>query len=387
VFAYCFIISFKHKFMKVLFMKYLHMLHAVLLGSFCCSLLLCACKAHSQKKLHLIYCVTPDSTGISFVDSTIKNIKMRNDTSSANMIYVPAGTFMMGAKDDEGFEEEYPAHKVYVDAFMIDAHEVTNKEFAAFVAATNYVTTAERKPDWEIMKQQLPPGTPKPHDSILVIGSLVFTPTNIKATPQNETPWWSFIKGANWKHPQGPLSNIDSIMNHPVVHVSWEDAMAYCKWTGKRLPTEAEWEWAAKGNNVNAGYGWGEEPLNEQAIQTNIWQGNFPSKNTVADKFMFTAPVQSFKPNKLGLYDMSGNVWELCADWMDAYYYETLKDNITNNPLGPADGAKTSHPYQKILKGGSFLCNASYCSGYRVARRSSNGWDTGTSHAGFRCVK
>ncbi len=361
--------------------------YTIFIGSILFTIVLCACKAHSQKKQQKFTGVTPDSTGVSYIDSTISNINMRLDTSHANMVWVPAGTFIMGAKANEGYPEEHPAHKVYVDDFWMDTHEVTNAEFASFVKATNYITTAERKPDWNIMKLQLPSGTPKPHDSILVAGSLVFTPTTKAATASNETPWWSFVKGANWKHPQGPQSNIDSIMQHPVVHISWEDAMAYCKWAGKRLPTEAEWEWAAKGNNPNASYGWGEAALDNKVYQANIWQGNFPKQNTGDDGFLFTAAVQLFKSNALGLYDMSGNVWELCADWMDEHYYSTLKDSITKNPMGPLDGSNTTHPYQKILKGGSFLCNASYCSGYRVARRSSNGWDTGTSHAGFRCVK
>jgi formylglycine-generating enzyme len=349
--------------------------------------LLYACTTHSQNAKQRCVGIRPDSTGIAYIDSTIGSITMRPDTSHANMIWVPSGTYMMGAVGNEGYPEEYPAHKVYVDAFWMDIHEVTNAEFTAFVNATKYVTTAERKPNWNIMKLQLPANTPKPHDSVLVAGSLVFEPTNKEATEENETPWWSFVKGANWRHPQGPKSNIDSIMQHPVVHVSWEDAMAYCKWAGKRLPTEAEWEWAAKGANPKASYGWGEALLNSKAYQANIWQGDFPKKNTGADGFLFTAAVKLYKPNALGLYDMSGNVWELCADWMDENYYSTLKDNVTNNPKGPIDGSKTTHPYQKVLKGGSFLCNASYCTGYRVARRSSNGWDTGTSHAGFRCVK
>lgn len=171
------------------------------------------------------------------------------------------------------------------------------------------------------------------------------------------------------------------------MQVSWEDTMAFCKWTGKRLPTEAEWEWAAKGGVLNAKYSWGNEELNDNFFPANIWQGIFPYKNILEDKYFTAAPAISFSANGYGLYNMSGNVWEWCADWMDEHYLEQIEKNISINPIGPADASATSYPFQKILKGGSFLCHQSYCSGYRTARRSSSGWDTGSNHAGFRCVK
>jgi formylglycine-generating enzyme required for sulfatase activity len=303
------------------------------------------------------------------------------------MVWVVGGEFLMGATQEEnGFAEEYPQHQVSVNGFWMDATEVTNAEFANFINATGYITTAERKPDWDIMKLQLPPNVEKPADSLLVPGGLVFTPTKNEVLLNDASQWWKFVKGASWKHPEGPQSDIIGKDNHPVVQISWEDAMAYCKWAGKRLPTEAEWEWAAKGKSKHAKYGWGNQELSDDFIPANIWQGNFPYNNLVQDKFYTTAPVQSFTANDNGLFDMSGNIWEWCADWMDANYYKTLSDK-TINPVGPADGGTTTHPYQKVLKGGSFLCHSSYCTGYRISRRSSSGWESSSNHIGFRCVK
>ncbi len=341
-----------------------------------------------QGEKNIIACYTPYNSGIMQIDTALQKIQMRKDTSHVGMMLIPNGSFVMGATATEnGFAEEYPQHKVQVNSFWMDATEVTNAEFAAFVKATKYITTAERKPNWEQLKLQLPPNTPMPHDSLLQAGSLVFTPTKNAVALNDAGQWWRFVKGANWQHPEGENSTIVGKENYPVVQVSWEDAMAYCKWAGKRLPTEAEWEWAAKGGVENAKYSWGNEELTDAFLPANIWQGNFPYKNNVEDKYFTTAPAISFSPNAYGLYNMSGNVWEWCADWMDAHYYETLKEKNSANPIGPTDGSNTSHPYQKILKGGSFLCHQSYCSGYRTARRSSSGWDSGSNHAGFRCVK
>jgi formylglycine-generating enzyme len=216
-------------------------------------------------------------------------------------------------------------------------------------------------------------------------GGLVFTPTKTAVPLNDPNRWWQFVAGANWKHPEGPNSSIIGKENHPVVQVSWEDAMAYCKWSGKRLPTEAEWEWAAQ-QTSGSKYSWGNTELSNHFLPANIWQGQFPHQNNRADKYYATAPVASYTVNEKGLFDMSGNVWEWCADWMDAAYYQSAT-TVTKNPCGPQNAATTTHPYQKILKGGSFLCNASYCTGYRVARRSSSGWDSGSNHIGFRCVK
>lgn len=344
-----------------------------------------ACNQKEEAKI-VLHCYAPGRSGMMQIDTLLQHIPLRKDTTHEGMVWIPSGQFLMGAGKGEGFPEEYPQHDVQVAGFWMDAHEITNEEFSAFTKATGYVTTAERKPDWEVMKLQVPAGTPKPPDSVLVAGSLVFTPPTHPVPLDDPMQWWRFVPGADWRHPQGPGSNINGKEKYPVVHVSWEDGMAYCKWSGKRLPTEAEWEWAAKGGVQDARYGWGKEELKDGFFPANIWQGTFPNNNTAGDGFITTAPVQSFAANGFGLYDMSGNVWEWTADWMDAAYYSTLA-NVTNNPIGPSDGAATSHPYQKVLKGGSFLCHSSYCTGYRVARRSSNGWDSGSNHIGFRCVK
>jgi formylglycine-generating enzyme required for sulfatase activity len=349
-------------------------------------LFLTACQNTAEKQV-AVHCYTPANSGIMQIDSMLKTIPQQKDASHTGMVWIDGSEFLMGAtKEEHGFAEEYPQHTVQVNGFWMDATEVTNAEFTDFVNATGYITTAERKPDWEMMKLQLPANTEKPPDSLLAPGALVFTPTQSEVSLNDASQWWQFVRGANWQHPEGPGSSIEGKENHPVVQVSWEDAMAYCKWAGKRLPTEAEWEWAAKGKNKNAMYSWGNRELSDDFLPANTWQGNFPYSNLLQDKFYTTAPVKSFAPNENGLYDMSGNVWEWCADWMDANYYNTLSDK-TVNPVGPADGGTTTHPHQKVLKGGSFLCNASYCTGYRVARRSSNGWDTGSNHTGFRCVK
>ena len=348
--------------------------------------LIAGCAQKKEEEKIAAHCYPQKATGAMQIDTMLQKIPMRKDTSHEAMAWVPAGQFLMGATEGEGFAEEHPQHGVSVNGFWMDTHEVTNAEFSAFVKATGYITTAEKKPDWEVLKLQVPSGTPKPPDSVLVAGSLVFTPPPQPVPLDDAMQWWRFVAGANWQHPQGPGSTIKGKEKHPVVHVSWEDAMAYCKWSGKRLPTEAEWEWAAKGGIQDAKYGWGKQELKDGFFPANIWQGSFPNKNTAADGYTTTAPVQSFAANGFGLYDMSGNVWEWVSDWMDATYYSTLGQH-TINPTGPADGSHTSHPYQKVLKGGSFLCHASYCTGYRVARRSSNGWDSGSNHIGFRCVK
>lgn len=312
-----------------------------------------------------------------------------NDTSTKGMILIPAGTFLMGGNNDQAANDEYPQHKVTVSAFYIDITEVTNAQFRKFINATGYVTTAERKPDWEEMKKTLPPGTPKPPDNILVPASLVFKETNGPVNLNDYSQWWNWVPGANWKHPTGPESNIEGKDNHPVVQVSWYDAVAYCKWAGKRLPTEAEWEYAARGGLENDIYPWGNEPINQGKAKANSWEGNFPYRNTKKDGYLLSAPVKSYMPNGYGLFDMAGNVWEWCEDWYDARYYEVLRDKTTLNPKGPSKSLDPQEPHtpKRVLRGGSFLCNDAYCSGYRVARRMKSSPDTGLEHTGFRCVK
>lgn len=317
------------------------------------------------------------------------SIIFNGDTTTAGMVYIPGGIFEMGADNEQASADEYPKHKVQVSPFYIDATEVTNAAFKKFVDATGYITTAERKPDWEVIKKTVPPGTPKPHDSLLVAASLVFKPSAGPVDLNDYGQWWSWVKGADWKHPEGPGSSINGKENFPVVHVSWEDAMAYCKWAGKRLPTEAEWEFAARGGLINNIYPWGNEHVNTGKTKCNSWEGKFPYLNTKQDRFVTAAPVRSFAPNGYGLYDMAGNVWEWCSDWYDQDYYTSLGKTISLDPGGPPKSYDPAEPYtpKKSLRGGSFLCNDAYCSGYRVARRMKSSPDTGLEHTGFRCVK
>jgi sulfatase modifying factor 1 len=311
-------------------------------------------------------------------------------SSHKGMIWIKPGTFMMGADNNQASPDEYPKHKVSVNEFWMDATEVTNTEFADFVKATGYITTAERKPDWNQLKKQLPPGTEKPADSLLVAASLVFDPPKHPVDLNDYTQWWAWKKGADWKHPHGLGSSIKGKGNYPVVHISWYDAVAYCKWAGKRLPTEAEWEWAARGGLENKVYPWGNEPVDEGKPKANTWQGHFPDNNTLRDKFYGLAPVASFPANGYGLYDMAGNVWEWCADYYNNGYYKTIANAAgVKDPKGPATSYDPEDPYAKkrVIRGGSFLCNDSYCSGYRVARRMKTTEDSGMEHLGFRCVQ
>jgi len=302
------------------------------------------------------------------------------------MILIPGGTFQMGADNDQASTDEYPKHAVTVNAFLIDANEVTNAEFQKFVDATGYVTIAEKKPNWDDLKKTVPPGTPKPSDSLLVAASLVFHSTTGPVDLGDYSQWWAWTPGADWRHPEGPGSSIKGKENYPVVQVSWYDAMAYCKWAGKRLPTEAEWEFAARGGLVNNVYPWGNEPVATGRSKANSWGGQFPYHNDQKDGYVMLAPVRSYAPNGYGLYDMAGNVWEWCSDWYDANYY---RSSGKIDPKGPAKSNDPDEPAtpKKSLRGGSFLCNESYCTGYRVSRRMKSSPDTGLEHTGFRCVK
>ena len=326
-------------------------------------------------------CYTPSSKTSAILASG-QNITQRKDTSHDGMIWIAAGTYMMGAPDDRGMPNEYPAHKVHVNGFWMDATEVTNAQFAEFVNTTGYVTMAEHPVDWEILKAQSPPGTPKPADSLLEPGSMVFTAT-LSVVPLNDnSQWWRWVRSTDWRHPEGPTTNIKDRDNYPVVQVSWEDAVAYCKWAGKRLPTEAEWEWAASAGGKNL-YAWGNEH-DKWGSAANTWQGTFPVSNTKQDGYLNTAPVKSFAANGYGLYDMSGNVWEWCSDWYDPHFYSTQSASLTNDPHGPADAQGL---FMKSIRGGSYLCNPSYCEGYRRSRRMYSSFDSATNHIGFRCVK
>lgn len=316
------------------------------------------------------------------------NTKVR---APEGMVWVEAKTFLQGAKvnDPYAMPREKPAHLVKVDGFFIDITEVTNQQFRQFVEATDYVTVAERTIDWEEMKKQLPPDATKPHDSVLQPGSLIFN-KNIDAvvSMNNYAQWWTWKVGADWQHPEGPNSSIMGKDNYPVVHVTLEDALAYCEWADRRLPTEAEWEAAAQGENTDAIFTWGNdaELLNSNA---NTWQGVFPVKNESIDGFEFISPVKSYPENSIGLYDITGNVWELTSDFYNTNYYKQIN---TNEPLVNPKGANVaynpSNPYleEYVIKGGSFLCHASYCASFRISAKMGVTMDSSSDHVGFRTV-
>jgi len=360
---------------------------------FIVSILVFSC---NNKKAGTASAINPDSvhscmrTPARFASQTDTSSITNGDTSTIGMVLIAGGTFSMGGDNKQASEDEYPKHPVQVKAFYMDETEVTNAQFQKFVEATGYITTAERKPDWEELKKTLPPGTPEPPDSVLVPASLVFKQTSGPVDLNNYSQWWSWVPGADWKHPEGPGSSIQGKENLPVTQVSWYDAMAYCKWAGKRLPTEAEWEFAARGGLTNNIYPWGNEQINIGKAKANSWEGKFPYYNERKDGFVTAAPVKSFQENGYGLYDMAGNVWEWCSDWYDANYYKTLSaSSATIDPKGAQKSFDPEDPYtaKRSLRGGSFLCNDSYCSGYRVARRMKSSPDTGLEHTGFRCVK
>jgi formylglycine-generating enzyme required for sulfatase activity len=303
----------------------------------------------------------------------------------------------MGTDDANAFRNERPAHRVKLDGFWMDEHAVTNAEFRKFVEATGYVTIAEKPVDWEEMKKQVPPGTPKPDAEKLKPGSLVFTPPDHAVDTTNMGNWWTWTNGADWRHPQGPGSNIDGKDDYPVVQIAYDDALAYAKWAGKRLPTEAEWEYAARGGSKNTRFYWGNEFRPNGKWMVNSFTGEFPFKNTNEDGFAGVAPVKSFPPNGYGLYDMAGNVWQWTSDYYRADAHDLSVSEISLsgidycvNPTGPKGSFDPTRPMQnvteRVIKGGSFLCNPSYCESYRPTARRGTPPDTGTEHVGFRCV-
>jgi formylglycine-generating enzyme len=317
----------------------------------------------------------------------------KDTATPPGMVWIAGGEFTMGNNDVRSFPNERPAHRMHVEGFWMDEHDVTNAEFAKFVEATGYVTTAEKRPDWEELKKQLPPGTPKPDDSVLVAGSLVFTPTSQPVPLNDLSAWWRWVPGACWRHPEGSDSNITGRESHPVVQVSWDDAVAYAKWAGKRLPTEAEWEFAARGGLEGKRYIWGNEFRPNGKHMANTWQGLFPVTNTAEDGFIGTSPVKSFPPNGYGLYDMAGNVWQWCSDWyrVDAFTQiatELASKNVCRDTGGPNESWDPTDPDapKRVVKGGSFLCSSSYCESYRPSARRGTPPDTGSSHTGFRCA-
>ncbi|HVY75380.1 MAG TPA: formylglycine-generating enzyme family protein [Puia sp.] len=325
--------------------------------------------------------------GSDFRPSVVNTMKPA--AAVAGMVWIPGGEFSMGGVNPVGMQDgghqpmndARPVHRVYVDGFYMDQTEVTNREFAAFVKATGYVTVAERKPTREEF-----PGAP---DENLVAGSVVFTPT-ATSDLNNYYQWWNYVHGANWKHPYGPESNINGKEDYPVVHVCWEDAAAYAKWAGKRLPTEAEWEFAARGGEAGALYPWGNQFKPDGKWMANIYEGKFPSKDDGADGFIGIAPVKQFPANAYGLYDMAGNVWEWCNDWYRPdYYIKLAASGVAKNPTGPDSPLDPDEPDQKkkVQRGGSFLCTDQYCTRYMVGTRGKGEYRSASNHVGFRCVK
>jgi formylglycine-generating enzyme required for sulfatase activity len=327
---------------------------------------------------------TQRDNGRSRVDKPEPAAKAAPLKSAADdVVWIPGGTFWMGSTN--GQSDEKPAHQVTLDGFWIGKFEVTNEKFEQFTKATGYLTTAERKPDPKDF-----PGVPAEN---LVAGSIVFVPPPGENLPlDNHMIWWSYVPGANWRHPQGPDSDIKGREQDPAVHISWFDAVAYCKWrteqTGQphRLPTEAEWEYASRGGLEKKEFMWGDEFRPGGKLLANIWQGRFPNQNTVDDGFRFTAPVGSFPPNGYGIHDMAGNVWEWCADW---YLPDYFANSPQKNPQGPDTSYDPNEPGtpKRVQRGGSFLCTDLYCGAYRPSTRMKTSPDTGLSHAGFRVVR
>lgn len=287
----------------------------------------------------------------------------KKTAGSNRIIHLNGGEFLMGTDSPEGFasDGEGPIRKVKVNPFWIDPYTVTNKDFQAFVEDTGYITDAERY-GWSFVFHLLLSDEMKEKVDKCV----------------QETPWWFVVDNACWNQPEGEGSSITNRMDHPVVHISWNDANAYCQWAGMRLPTEAEWEYAARGGLEQKTYPWGDKLKVKGKFQCNIWQGHFPNENTEQDGYLGTAPVDSYRPNGYQLYNMAGNVWEWCADWFSPMH---PKVELLNNPKGPLNGNA------RVMKGGSFLCHHSYCNRYRVAARTANTPDSSASNIGFRCVK
>ncbi len=322
---------------------------------------------------------------------TVENKNRPAGPAPEGMVWIPGGEFSMGAQapphmgDTIGMqatEDSRPVHRVYVDGFWMDTTEVTNEQFAVFVKATGYVTLAERTPRAE----DFPTAPPEN----LVAGSAVFSPPSHPVPLDDNFQWWAYAKGANWRHPLGPESSIVGKERFPVVQVAYEDALAYSKWAGKRLPTEAEWEFAARGGLTGKVYPWGDDFAEGGQWPANTYQGHFPDHDTGADHFPGVAPVAQFPPNGYRLYDMAGNVWEWVSDWYRPDYYAELAaaGTVARNPHGPADSFDPDHPGEqmRVHRGGSFLCTDQYCSRYMVGTRGKGEVTTGANHLGFRCV-
>lgn len=320
---------------------------------------------------------------------TVPNNNQKPGSAPEGMVWIPGGEFSMGAEQASETmcsvpgitKDSLPVHRVYVDGFWIDQTEVTNEQFDRFVKATSYLTVAERAPTREEF-----PDAPAEN---LVAGSVVFSPPDRPVPLNNHYQWWSYVKGANWRHPEGPDSSIVGREKDPVVQIAYDDALAYAKWAGKRLPTEAEWEFAARGGSAGKLYPWGNEFRPNGMVMANTYQGTFPTKDTGEDGFAGLAPTARFPANAYGLFDMAGNVWEWCFDWYRSDYYTTLRGTVSRNPQGPSDSLDPSEPgvNKRVHRGGSYLCTDEYCSRYMVGTRGKGEPNTGTNHLGFRCVR
>lgn len=343
-----------------------------------------------KEESKLITCNNPNQIDGNLFHPTIENKISIPKSIPSGMVFIPGGTFSMGSTSKNeslcnfgGLTSDCnPIHQVYVDGFLMDDHEVTNSEFTKFVKATGYLTIAEQVPT----KEEFPDA---PEEN-LKAGSVVFSPPANAVNLYNYFQWWNFVYGADWKHPEGPGSSIIGKDDYPVVHIAWEDAMAYAKWAGKRLPTEAEWEFALRGGKSGDTYSWGNEFTPKQKYMANTFQGKFPNNDEGKDGYKGIAPVKKFPKNPYGLYDMAGNVWEWCADWYHVNYFKSFDPKtITKNPKGPEISYDPSEPnvMKKVHRGGSFLCTEQYCSRYVSGTRGKGDWRTGTNHVGFRCVK
>jgi formylglycine-generating enzyme required for sulfatase activity len=337
--------------------------------------LACACSGKPGQRA-----AAPPPTTLAFV-AKVDDTKP-SSPAPEGMQFVPGGSFWMGCTGCPGMPDALPEHAVVVDAFWMDATPVTNVQFAAFVKATGYVTVAERPLNPEEF-----PGVPKED---LKPGCVVFTPPGHDVPLDDHTAWWRYVKGASWKHPEGPTSDLRGRADHPVVHVAYEDAEAYAKWAGKRLPTEAEFEFAARGGKDRQPFSWGDQLKPGDKWAANVWQGRFPAENSVADGFVGTSPVRAFPANGFGLHDMGGNVWQWTSDWYRPDTYAKLAEKgVAHDPKGPADSFDPQEPGAKkrVQRGGSFLCSDRYCQRYYVGSRGKGEISSGTSNLGFRCVK
>ena len=318
------------------------------------------------------------------VRSVVEVVRPPGDPPGDDMAWVPGGEFIMGS--NEHYPEEAPAHPVSVDGFWMDRFQVTNEQFRRFVAETGYLTVAQRPPN----SSDYPAAKPE----MLRSGSSVFVQPKHRVDLSDPYDWWRYVLGADWRHPKGPGSTIRGLSNHPVVHVAWDDVEAFARWAGKELPTEAEWELAARGGLQGAEYTWGDEFTPDGRHMANSWQGEFPFVNEQLDGFEWTAPVGSFPPNGYGLFDMAGNVWEWTSDWFQGHDAIKAACCTLSNPRGgeressydPREVDLGIEIPRRVMKGGSHLCAPNYCRRYRPAARMPQTVDTSTSHLGFRCI-